>query len=57
MLAEPWGYTRKNIALLVLVEVWAARQRPPYLGGGIKLRHVGEFNIFSLGLPQSRFVV
>jgi hypothetical protein len=25
-------YTRKNIALLVLVEVWAARQRPPYLG-------------------------
>ena len=35
-------YTRKNIALLVLVEVWAARQRPPYLGGGIKLRHVGE---------------
>ena len=25
MLAEPWGYARKNIAPLVLVEVWAAR--------------------------------
>jgi len=35
-------YTRKNITLLVLVEVWAARQRPSYLVGGIKLRHVGE---------------
>jgi hypothetical protein len=33
MLAEPWGYARQNIAPLVLVEVWAARQRPPYLGG------------------------
>jgi hypothetical protein len=38
MLAEPWGYARQNIAPLVLVEVWAARQRPPYLGGGVKLR-------------------
>jgi hypothetical protein len=46
MLAEPWGYARKNIAPLVLVEVWAARpltfhfsatrQRLPYLG--VKLR-------------------
>jgi hypothetical protein len=38
MLAEPWGYARQNIAPLVLVEVWVARQRPPYLGGGVKLR-------------------
>jgi hypothetical protein len=37
MLAEPWGYARENIAPLVLVEVWAARQRPPYLGG-VRLR-------------------
>jgi len=29
MLAEPWGYARKNIAPLVLVEIGAARQRPP----------------------------
>jgi hypothetical protein len=36
MLAESGGYARKNIASLVLVEVWAARQRPPYLG--VKLR-------------------
>ena len=46
MLAEAWGYARKNIAPLVLVEIWAARpltfhfsatrQRPPYLG--VKLR-------------------
>jgi hypothetical protein len=27
-------YTRKNIALLFLVEVWAARQRRPTLAGG-----------------------
>jgi hypothetical protein len=26
MLAEPWGYARQNIAPLVLVKVWAARQ-------------------------------
>jgi len=31
MLAEPWGYARQNIALLVLVKVWAARQRRPTL--------------------------
>jgi hypothetical protein len=31
MLAEPWGYARENIAPLVLVEVWAARQRRPTL--------------------------
>src|ERR1035437_3749898 len=31
MLAEPWGYARQNIAPLVLVEVWAARQRRPTL--------------------------
>jgi hypothetical protein len=31
MLAEPWGYARENIASLVLVEVWAARQRRPTL--------------------------
>jgi hypothetical protein len=29
--AEPWGYARQNIAPLVLVEVWAARQRRPTL--------------------------
>jgi hypothetical protein len=31
MLAEPWEYARENIAPLVLVEVWAARQRRPTL--------------------------
>jgi hypothetical protein len=31
MLAEPWGYARENIAPLVPVEVWAARQRRPTL--------------------------
>jgi hypothetical protein len=31
MLAEPWGYARQNIAPLVLVKVWAARQRRPTL--------------------------
>jgi hypothetical protein len=31
MLAEPWGYAHENIAPLVLVEVWAARQRRPTL--------------------------
>jgi hypothetical protein len=31
MLAEPWGYARENIAPLVLVEIWAARQRRPTL--------------------------
>jgi hypothetical protein len=34
-------YARKNIAPLVLGEVWAARQRPPYLG--VKL-HPGNKN-------------
>jgi len=31
MLAEPWGYARENIAPLVLVEVWVARQCRPTL--------------------------
>ncbi len=31
MPAEPWECARKNIAPLVLVEVWAARQRRPTL--------------------------
>jgi len=31
MLAEPWGYARQNIAPLVLVKVWAARQHRPTL--------------------------
>jgi hypothetical protein len=31
MLAEPWGYACQNIAPLVLVEDWAARQRHPTL--------------------------
>jgi hypothetical protein len=37
MLAEPCrGRTRKNIALLVLGEGWAARQRQPYRDVGLR---------------------
>jgi len=31
-LAEPQGYAHENIVPLVLVEVWATRQRRPTLG-------------------------
>ena len=43
---------RKNIAPLVLGEVWAARQRPPYLGTTLHPRNKNGAGFWPAPLPQ-----